>query len=136
MYVLLLLFNNLVNLHKVTGCIRPGLVDRLNPNDAGGQYDSDGGMNAKGNPTGSKCIGLVSESSVCLSSIYGEDALGTDIMLSSLSLRVRAHASGAVMTRRTVLLPKVRSTLSPSFIEADFGKRYQGVPQCHTRQLL
>ncbi|KAG6887162.1 hypothetical protein C0992_000365 [Termitomyces sp. T32_za158] len=42
---------------QLTGCIRPGLVDRLNPNDAGGQYDSDGGMNGRGNPAGSKCIG-------------------------------------------------------------------------------
>ncbi|KAH0585558.1 hypothetical protein J132_07664 [Termitomyces sp. J132] len=42
---------------QLTGCIRPGLVDRLNANDAGGQYDSDGGTNGKGNPVGSKCIG-------------------------------------------------------------------------------
>ena len=27
----------------VTGCIRPETLDRLDPNDAGGQYDSNGG---------------------------------------------------------------------------------------------
>ncbi|KAG6833105.1 hypothetical protein H0H87_011213 [Tephrocybe sp. NHM501043] len=41
----------------VTGCIRPELVDRLNPADAGGQYDSSGGAGGRGNPAGSKCIG-------------------------------------------------------------------------------
>ncbi|KAG6916208.1 hypothetical protein DXG01_007838 [Tephrocybe rancida] len=42
---------------QLTGCIRPELVDRLNPNDHGGQYDSSGGAGGHGNPAGSKCIG-------------------------------------------------------------------------------
>lgn len=41
----------------VTGCIRPETVDRLNPNDGGGQYDSSGGAGGNGNPQGSKCLG-------------------------------------------------------------------------------
>jgi hypothetical protein len=41
----------------VTGCIRPGTLDRLNPGDAGGQYDSSGGAGGQGNPQGSACIG-------------------------------------------------------------------------------
>ena len=41
----------------VTGCIRPETVDRLNPNDSGGQYDSSGGAGGNGNPQGSKCLG-------------------------------------------------------------------------------
>ncbi|KAG6826110.1 hypothetical protein H0H93_016796, partial [Arthromyces matolae] len=41
----------------VTGCIRPQLVDRLNSGDMGGQYDSNGGIDGKGNPAGSKCVG-------------------------------------------------------------------------------
>ena len=42
---------------SVTGCIRPATLDRLNPNDAGGQYDSSGGVGGKGNPQGSVCEG-------------------------------------------------------------------------------
>jgi hypothetical protein len=45
----------------VTGCIRPELVDRLNTDDAGGQYDSSGGDNGQGNPAGSVCLGYVIE---------------------------------------------------------------------------
>ncbi|KAG5649810.1 hypothetical protein H0H81_001910 [Sphagnurus paluster] len=41
----------------VTGCIRPETVDRLNPRDSGGQYDSSGGVGGRGNPQGSKCLG-------------------------------------------------------------------------------
>jgi len=41
----------------VTGCIRPEGVDRLNPDDAGGQYDSSGGAGGLGNPQGSICLG-------------------------------------------------------------------------------
>ena len=41
----------------VTGCIRPSHLSRLNPNDAGGQYDSSGGAGGKGNPQGSQCLG-------------------------------------------------------------------------------
>ena len=46
---------------KVTGCIRPELLSRLNPNDGGGQYDSSGGAGGfrRGNPAGSKCLGYV-----------------------------------------------------------------------------
>ncbi|GLB44835.1 hypothetical protein LshimejAT787_1801720 [Lyophyllum shimeji] len=43
---------------QLTGCIRPDLLDRLNPRDAGGQYDSNGGPGARGNPAGSKCLGF------------------------------------------------------------------------------
>lgn len=43
----------------VTGCIRPETVDRLNPTDGGGQYDSSGGDGGQGNPQGSKCTGFV-----------------------------------------------------------------------------
>jgi hypothetical protein len=41
----------------VTGCIRPELLSRLNPGDAGGQYDSSGGAGGRGNPAGSVCLG-------------------------------------------------------------------------------
>ena len=41
----------------MTGCIRPEKLSRLNPNDAGGQYDSSGGVGGKGNPQGSQCLG-------------------------------------------------------------------------------
>jgi len=42
---------------QLTGCIRPETLDRLNPDDGGGQYDSSGGDGGSGNPSGSKCIG-------------------------------------------------------------------------------
>ncbi|KAJ6461114.1 hypothetical protein C8R45DRAFT_842398, partial [Mycena sanguinolenta] len=42
---------------QLTGCIRPELVDRLNPDDGGGQYDSSGGAGGRGNPQGSVCTG-------------------------------------------------------------------------------
>ncbi|EAU85245.1 hypothetical protein CC1G_10031 [Coprinopsis cinerea okayama7 len=42
---------------QLTGCIRPELVDRLNVNDGGGQYDSSGGDGRHGNPAGSVCLG-------------------------------------------------------------------------------
>jgi hypothetical protein len=43
--------------YEVTGCIRPSHLSRLNPNDAGGQYDSSGGAGGRGNPQGSICLG-------------------------------------------------------------------------------
>jgi hypothetical protein len=46
-------------LYPVTGCIRPETLDRLNPGDGGGQYDSSGGDGGNGNPAGSKCTELV-----------------------------------------------------------------------------
>jgi len=42
----------------VTGCIRPEIVSQLNPGDAGGQYDSNGGVGGMGNPQGSVCLGF------------------------------------------------------------------------------
>jgi len=42
---------------QLTGCIRPSHLSRLNPNDAGGQYDSSGGAGGNGNPQGSVCLG-------------------------------------------------------------------------------
>ncbi|KAK7052503.1 allergen protein [Favolaschia claudopus] len=42
---------------QLTGCINSALVDRLNPDDAGGQYDSSGGAGGQGNPQGSVCLG-------------------------------------------------------------------------------
>ncbi|KAJ3542375.1 hypothetical protein NMY22_g3530 [Coprinellus aureogranulatus] len=42
---------------QLTGCIRPETLNRLNPNDGGGQYDSSGGAGGNGNPAGSKCLG-------------------------------------------------------------------------------
>ncbi|KAF7377967.1 Allergen protein [Mycena sanguinolenta] len=42
---------------QLTGCIRPELLDRLNPRDSGGQYDSSGGAGGRGNPQGSVCLG-------------------------------------------------------------------------------
>jgi len=42
---------------QLTGCIRPETLDRLNPGDGGGQYDSSGGQGGQGNPQGSKCLG-------------------------------------------------------------------------------
>ncbi|KAF8629961.1 hypothetical protein AX17_005527 [Amanita inopinata Kibby_2008] len=44
---------------QLTGCIRPEKLSRLNPNDAGGQYDSSGGSGGNGNPAGSVCLGYV-----------------------------------------------------------------------------
>ncbi|KAG9006754.1 hypothetical protein FRB90_009764 [Tulasnella sp. 427] len=41
----------------VTGCMDPTKIDRLNPNDGGGQYDSNGGDGGQGNPIHSECIG-------------------------------------------------------------------------------
>jgi len=41
----------------VTGCIDPFVLDRLDPDDAGGQYDSSGGISGAGNPVGSVCTG-------------------------------------------------------------------------------
>ena len=43
----------------VTGCINPETLDRINPGDAGGQYDSSGGQGGQGNPAGSVCTGYV-----------------------------------------------------------------------------
>ncbi|KAI0035155.1 hypothetical protein K488DRAFT_68653 [Vararia minispora EC-137] len=40
---------------QLTGCINPGTIDRLNPSDAGGQYDSNGGVGGIGNPQHSTC---------------------------------------------------------------------------------
>ncbi|KAG8918265.1 hypothetical protein FRC02_002496 [Tulasnella sp. 418] len=42
---------------QLTGCINTKTLDRLNPSDGGGQYDSSGGAGGKGNPQGSKCTG-------------------------------------------------------------------------------
>ncbi|KAF8622005.1 hypothetical protein AX15_007359 [Amanita polypyramis BW_CC] len=42
---------------QLTGCIRPEKLDRLNVNDAGGQYDSSGGVGGRGNPRDSVCLG-------------------------------------------------------------------------------
>ncbi|XP_006458991.1 hypothetical protein AGABI2DRAFT_200889 [Agaricus bisporus var. bisporus H97] len=42
---------------QLTGCIRPSLIDRLNPLDEGGQYDSSGGREGRGNPRDSVCVG-------------------------------------------------------------------------------
>jgi len=42
---------------QLTGCIRPETLDRLNPTDGGGQYDSSGGDGGLGNPEGSICVG-------------------------------------------------------------------------------
>ncbi|KAH8986393.1 hypothetical protein EDB86DRAFT_2947945 [Lactarius hatsudake] len=41
---------------QVTGCINSSHLSRLNPNDAGGQYDSSGGVGGMGNPQGSICL--------------------------------------------------------------------------------
>lgn len=40
---------------QMTGCIDVNTCDRLNPNDDGGQYDSNGGDGGNGNPAGSFC---------------------------------------------------------------------------------
>ncbi|KAI9613789.1 hypothetical protein H4Q26_009636 [Puccinia striiformis f. sp. tritici PST-130] len=40
---------------QMTGCINVNTCDRLNPNDAGGQYDSNGGADGRGNPANSYC---------------------------------------------------------------------------------
>ncbi|KAH8810508.1 hypothetical protein DL96DRAFT_1561737 [Flagelloscypha sp. PMI_526] len=42
---------------QLTGCINAASVDRLNPRDGGGQYDSSGGAGGRGNPQGSACLG-------------------------------------------------------------------------------
>ncbi|KAL0945467.1 hypothetical protein HGRIS_000956 [Hohenbuehelia grisea] len=42
---------------QLTGCIRPERVSALNAGDGGGQYDSSGGREGRGNPEGSKCLG-------------------------------------------------------------------------------
>ena len=43
----------------VTGCINPRALDRINADDLGGQYDSSGGADGRGNPTDSVCTGYV-----------------------------------------------------------------------------
>ncbi|KAF9044152.1 hypothetical protein BJ165DRAFT_1390011 [Panaeolus papilionaceus] len=43
---------------QLTGCINPETLDRLDPDDAGGQYDSSGGEGGRGNPEGSVCRGF------------------------------------------------------------------------------
>ncbi|KAF9469587.1 hypothetical protein BDZ94DRAFT_1151585 [Collybia nuda] len=43
---------------QLTGCINPKQLDRLNPSDSGGQYDSSGGSGGRGNPQGSVCTGF------------------------------------------------------------------------------
>jgi len=45
------------NIIQLTGCIDPTTLDRLNPGDSGGQYDSSGGDDGDGNPPDSVCIG-------------------------------------------------------------------------------
>jgi len=40
---------------QMTGCINVGTCDRLDPNDDGGQYDSNGGSDGLGNPARSFC---------------------------------------------------------------------------------
>ncbi|KAF7377928.1 putative allergen protein [Mycena sanguinolenta] len=42
---------------QLTGCINASSLDRLNPRDDGGQYDSSGGAGGRGNPQGSACAG-------------------------------------------------------------------------------
>lgn len=42
---------------QLTGCINAGTLDRINPDDAGGQYDSSGGDGGLGNPRDSVCTG-------------------------------------------------------------------------------
>jgi len=42
---------------QLTGCINPATLSRLNPADAGGQYDSSGGVDGQGIPQGSICLG-------------------------------------------------------------------------------
>jgi len=42
---------------QLTGCINPSALDRLNPTDGGGQYDSSGGDDGNGNPATSVCTG-------------------------------------------------------------------------------
>ncbi|KAF8800087.1 hypothetical protein BYT27DRAFT_7263228 [Phlegmacium glaucopus] len=42
---------------QLTGCINPESLDRINLDDAGGQYDSSGGQDGHGNPAGSVCTG-------------------------------------------------------------------------------
>jgi len=44
---------------QVTGCVNPETLDRINPGDAGGQYDSSGGSSGTGNPVDSVCTGCV-----------------------------------------------------------------------------
>ncbi|KAF8347614.1 hypothetical protein F5887DRAFT_956656 [Amanita rubescens] len=45
---------------QLTGCINPDSLDRLNADDDGGQYDSNGGPDGEGNPQGSMCLGYKS----------------------------------------------------------------------------
>ncbi|KIJ94908.1 hypothetical protein K443DRAFT_109654, partial [Laccaria amethystina LaAM-08-1] len=45
---------------QLTGCINAGTLDRINTDDAGGQYDSSGGDGGLGNPRNSVCTGCVS----------------------------------------------------------------------------
>ena len=92
----------------VTGCIRPSHLSRLNPGDAGGQYDSSGGVGGRGNPEGSVCLGYVYRLH-CLLFFCIEMCLfiDTTIMLSLWSLQETGRASNAAMTPLTVLSTKV-----------------------------
>ncbi|KAG6833106.1 hypothetical protein H0H87_011214 [Tephrocybe sp. NHM501043] len=71
---------------QLTGCINPGLLSRLNPDDGGGQYDSSGGAGGLGNPQGSKCLGLLSlQARVHVSNVATTPLIAQQIKVSVLN---------------------------------------------------
>ena len=91
---------------SVTGCIRPETLDRINPNDAGGQYDSSGGQGGNGNPAGSVCTGYVFM--LNLHSFFLICDPGITIMWNYWNLLDLGLVFDAVKIQLIVLLPKVR----------------------------
>jgi hypothetical protein len=89
---------------SVTGCIDPLKVDRLNPGDGGGQYDSSGGAGHMGNPQGSACLGYNHYVEV-RSSIYFTSVRMAEFLNSLSNRPVLALALNAAM-----ILPIVPST--------------------------
>ena len=76
-------------------------MDRINADDAGGQYDSSGGADGDGNPAGSVCTGYVStmQTRSCLICV-----LGINTMLNCWNQLVLERVSDAAMILMTVLL--------------------------------
>ena len=127
----------------VTGCINSSHLDRLNPNDAGGQYDSSGGANGQGNPQGSICLGYVltlpllpqfSDKPNC--SCNGR-CTDTSTTWNWWSPVVHELVSSAVMI--LLIVPQTRVSLSRTFsffLSHRSIHRYPRLPECNRGKLL
>ena len=113
----------------MTGCINPNVLDRINADDAGGQYDSSGGSSGSGNPVGSVCVGCVllysgkrHFRSIKFFFLVFE---GITTTWSSSSPQDRVRASGAAKMRTTVLLHRVSARDSTRDSPSDIVIRLQ-----------